>query len=234
MGAYRGKDLKGRTQQWTGQHSNKRERTWSPNSWWHLIQLPTCEMWVTSYEWHPHKGSTGEEKWQQFSCNLLWFSGEMMLLLSGHLYQCKPHHRSACGWMTPHTNVVVRFPEISPFQSPTMRSKNKISAHWQICSLNTLESCRMFSCFELSCHGPTSLQTHWHTYPNTSYIPEWVIYLVAIRTAAAITEFSSLRILLRSTLNADFMKGLTSTGRLGSGKRLNYNQIKTQEALSST
>lgn len=39
-----------------------------------------------------------------------------------------PHARRR---MTPHTNVVVTFPEISLPKSPTTRSKNKISAHGQ-------------------------------------------------------------------------------------------------------
>ncbi len=77
----------------------KSKRTLYPNSWWHFVQLLTSEKWVTSCEWHPHKRSPGEN-WQQFNSNLFWFWGEMLHLLSNHLYQCKTHHHMPVGeWL---------------------------------------------------------------------------------------------------------------------------------------
>lgn len=57
--------------------------------------------------------------------------------------------------------------------------------------------------------------------PSTSYTPRCVNYLVAIRRTAVFLGqelLSSVKILLRSTLNAESMQRLTSAKRLASGK----------------
>lgn len=174
-------------------------------------------LWVASPQKKPRRELTAIQ--QQF---VLILVGGMLHLLSSHLYQCTTHHHMPAGEWLHAPMPWSHFQKYLCFSHPPWGAKIKsvhmsnVTTHHSLCTLEPSDTIPALNFPVMPHHRCNRTRT-----PSTSYTPRCVNYLVAIRRNAVFLEWgllSSAEILLRSTLNADFTKRLTSARRLAIGK----------------